>query len=71
MGIIQAIMEYPDLLILDEPTNALDEQSILKFRKFLLEYKNENRIIILTSHNAEDINSLCTKIYHIDDGRII
>lgn len=71
LGIIQAIMEKQQLLILDEPFNALDENTVNKFRKLLLEYKKQGRLIILTSHNKEDIVSLCDFTYQIQDGAII
>lgn len=51
LGIAQAIMEKPDLLILDEPTNALDEESVDNIRKILIEEKNRGTIILIASHN--------------------
>lgn len=71
LGIIQALMEEPELLILDESFNALDEASVEKLRELLLQYKKEGRLIIITSHHREDIESLCDKTYCIQEGRII
>lgn len=71
LGIIQALMEEPELLILDESFNALDEASVVKLRELLLKYKEEGRLIIITSHNREDIESLCDDTYFIQDGKII
>lgn len=71
LGVIQAIMEKQELLILDEPFNALDENTVNKFRQLLLEYKKQGRLIILTSHNKEDIVSLCDFTYQILDGEIV
>ena len=71
IGIIQALMENPDILILDEPFNALDEQSVLKLREILLERKNEGKLIIITSHNKEDINMVCNKIIQMENGKIL
>lgn len=70
LGIIQAIMEKQQILILDESFNALDENTVDKFRQLLLEYKKEGRLVILTSHNKEDISSLCDFTYQIREGSI-
>jgi len=70
IGIIQAIMEEPELLILDEPFNALDEQSVLKLRQILLKKKNEGKLIIITSHNKKDIESICNHVIIMENGRI-
>ena len=71
LGIIQAIMENQNLLVLDEPFNALDEKSVKLFRELLIEYKKQEKLIILTSHNKEDIESLCDHTYRIQSGQII
>lgn len=71
LGIIQAIMENQKLLVLDEPFNALDEKSVKLFRELLIEYKKQEKLIILTSHNTEDIESLCDHTYRIQSGQII
>lgn len=70
VGIAQAIMENPDIIILDEPMNALDEESVNNIRKIILDLKNKGKLIIITSHNKEDINILCDYIYKIDNGQI-
>lgn len=70
LGIAQAIMEDPDILILDEPMNGLDEAGVEDMRKLLLEYKKDGRIILITSHNKEDINALCDEVYYLKSGRI-
>ena len=71
LGIAQAIMENPDILILDEPMNGLDNQGVEDVRKILLGLKAEGKTIILASHNKEDIEVLCDKVYEMDHGRII
>ena len=58
LAIAQAIFEHPKLLLLDEPTNALDEESINDIRKLLLELKEKGVLIIVASHNKEDIELL-------------
>ncbi|MEG0267025.1 MAG: ATP-binding cassette domain-containing protein [Bacilli bacterium] len=67
LGIAQAIMENPDVLILDEPTNALDNQGIEQVHRILKEEKAKGKLIIITSHHAYDIESLCDKIITIGD----
>lgn len=69
LGIIQALMEDPEILILDEPMNALDEESVKKVRKILLQIKHE-KIILLSSHNKEDIELLCDDIYKVENTTI-
>lgn len=71
IGIIQAIMENPDLLILDEPFNALDEDSVELLRGLLLQYQQEGKLIIITSHHKEDIDSICSHILLLQDGKLI
>lgn len=66
----QAIYENPSILLLDEPTNSLDENGVNTIRDIIMELKSEDRIIIITSHNKEDINILTDKIYTISDGRL-
>lgn len=68
LGIAQAIMEKPKLLILDEPMNGLDSSGIDIVRKLLLKLKEESVTILLTSHNNEDIDTLCDYIYRMDCG---
>lgn len=70
LGIIQAIMEDPELLVLDEAFNALDENSVFKVRDLLLKYKNEGKLIVITSHNKEDIEVLCDTVFQLVDGEI-
>jgi ABC-2 type transport system ATP-binding protein len=71
LGIIQAIMENQQLLVLDEAFNALDEASVALLRKLLVEYKEQGKLIVITSHNKEDIDSICNYTYTIESGRIV
>lgn len=71
LGIAQAIMEDPSLLILDEPMNGLDNQGVQDIRELLLNLKEEGKTIILASHNKEDISVLCDTVAEIDHGRIL
>lgn len=68
LGIAQAIMESPSLLILDEPMNGLDEHGVEDIRNLLLSLKEEGKTIILASHSAEDINVLCDTVHKMDAG---
>lgn len=68
--IAQAIMERPDVIMLDEPTNALDEESAANVRTIIREERERGAIVLLASHNREDIYPLADVIYHINDGRI-
>lgn len=68
--IAQAIMEKPDIIMLDEPTNALDEEGVDEVRKIILEEKERGALILLASHNKEDIKLLADKVFYIQNGKI-
>ena len=70
LAIAQAIMENPDILILDEPMNGLDKKGVDEMRKLFLQLKNENKLIILASHNREDIDLLCDEVYEMENGEL-
>lgn len=70
LGIAQAIMEDPDILILDEPMNGLDKHGVEDVRKLLLELKEEGKTILIASHNPLDIDILCDEVYEMDAGVI-
>lgn len=67
LGIVQAVMEEQEILILDEPMNSLDEESVTRVRNFLQMVKR-SKLIILASHNKEDIEVLCDEIYLIESS---
>ncbi|MFA9378533.1 MAG: ATP-binding cassette domain-containing protein [Lachnotalea sp.] len=71
LGIAQALMENPDILLLDEPMNGLDNQGVEEIRNLLLELKKNKKLIILASHSKEDIEVLCDEVYELDHGKII
>lgn len=71
LGIAQAIMEDPSLLILDEPMNGLDNQGVQEMRQLFLKLKDEGKTILLASHNREDIAALCDTTVEIDRGKIV
>lgn len=68
LGIAQAIMENPDLLILDEPFNGLDKRGVQDVYGLITEMKNRGKTILLASHNAIDIETLCDTVCEMDGG---
>lgn len=70
LGLAQAIMEDPDLLILDEPMNGLDKEGVQDMRNYLLELKEQGKTILIASHSAEDIEVLCDTVCEMDKGRL-
>lgn len=71
LGIAQAIMENPSLLILDEPMNGLDKHGVADIRKLLLQLKEEGKTILLASHSTEDIDLLCDTVCEMDGGHLV
>lgn len=70
LGIAQAIMENPSLIILDEPMNGLDKEGVEDMRTLFAKLRNEGKTILLASHAAEDIDILCDSVYELDKGAI-
>ena len=70
LRIAQSFMEDQRIVILDEPTNGLDEKSIEQIHNIILELKNDDKLILLASHNKDDLRQLCDKIYKLENGRI-
>ncbi|MFJ5788490.1 ABC transporter ATP-binding protein [Lysinibacillus sp. NPDC093197] len=70
LGIAQAIMEKPKLLLLDEPMNGLDESGVSEMRDMILNFKKQEITILLASHNPEDISLLCDEVYKMDAGEL-
>ena len=68
LGLAQAIMEDPSLIILDEPFNGLDKHGVAEIRELLLVLKAAGKTILLASHNDEDIRILCDHVYEMDGG---
>lgn len=68
LGIAQAIMEEPSILILDEPFNGLDKNGVLQMRELIKGLKDEGKTIILASHNQADIDELCDSVCEMDAG---
>jgi len=68
LGLAQAIMENPDILILDEPMNGLDKEGVEDMRKYLLDFKTQGKTILIASHSSEDIEVLCDTVHEMDKG---
>lgn len=68
LGIAQAIMEDPSILILDEPFNGLDKKGVAHIHKLILELKDRNKTVILSSHSQNDIDVLCDVVCEMDAG---
>ena len=71
LGIAQAIMEDPEILILDEPMNGLDNAGVQDIRALLLELKAQGKTLLLASHNHEDIAALCDTVHEMDGGVLL
>lgn len=70
LGIAQAIMERPTIILLDEPTNALDKESVSNIRKIIKEEADRGAIVILASHNTMDLD-ICDKLIELEGGGVI
>ena len=68
LGIAQAIMEDPSLIILDEPMNGLDKEGVEEMRVLFSNLRGEGKTILLASHSAEDVDLLCDAVYELDNG---
>lgn len=71
LGIAEAILNNPELLILDEPTNGLDIEGIIEIRNLIKELSHKGIAILISSHNLTEIDNLCNRIIAIKQGRII
>lgn len=68
LGIAQAIMENPSILILDEPLNGLDKHGVAEMRELIKGLRQKGKTILLASHNQSDINELCDTVCEVDAG---
>ncbi len=71
LGIASAFMEKPDIIILDEPINAIDEAGVIKVKKMIQEAKSRGAVIITACHDAEELQELSDEIIQIAEGRIV
>lgn len=70
LGIACAIMEHPDLILLDEPINAIDEKGIPQIRKALHDEKERGALILLTCHDTEELNQLADTVILLEEGKV-
>ncbi len=70
LGIIQAVMNKPELLVLDEPMNSLDTESVKEIRALFSELNEGGTTIVIASHISEDIETLCTRIFRIENAQV-
>ncbi len=70
LGLAQAIMEDPAILILDEPFNGLDKEGVGEMRTYLLDLRRQGKTILIASHSTEDIAILCDTVHEMDHGKI-
>ena len=71
LGIAEAIINNPELLILDEPTNGLDVEGIIEIRNLIKKLSHQGIAIIISSHNLTEIDNLCNRIIAIKNGKMI
>lgn len=71
LGIAQAIMERPHILLLDEPMNGLDNQGVEDVRQLLRQFREQGMTIVLASHHREDIDALCDEVYMLSEGKLV
>ena len=68
LGLAQAIMEDPEILILDEPMNGLDKDGVEDMRRYLIDLREQGKTILIASHSSEDISVLCDSVYEMEKG---
>jgi len=71
LGLAQALMENPDILLLDEPLSGLDNDGVAEMHQLLLSQKEQGKLIVLASHSKEDIAVLCDEVFRFDKGKMI
>lgn len=71
LGIAQAIMENPSVLILDEPFNGLDKEGVTEVHQLIQELKNQGKCILLASHSVHDIEQACDIVFELKDGQLL
>lgn len=71
LGLAQAIMENPSILILDEPMNGLDRKGVEQMRDLLVSFREQGKTVLLASHNREDIDILCDTVQEMEDGSFL
>ena len=70
LGLACCFMEKPDIILLDEPFNALDEESVEKIKKIMIRHKERGALIVLACHDGQSLMSLSDEIYNVVEGRV-
>lgn len=70
LGIAAAVMEHPELILLDEPTNALDVDGVAMVKEIIQKEKDRGALTILCCHDSEVLNALADEVYHIQEGKL-
>lgn len=70
LALAQAFMEDPDVILLDEPTNALDKESVQRIYNIINQAKAKGKIILIVSHNIADIENLCDEVFVMEEGKL-
>ncbi|MCH4019737.1 MAG: ABC transporter ATP-binding protein [Erysipelotrichaceae bacterium] len=70
LGLACCFMEKPDIILLDEPFNALDEESVEKIKKIMIRHKERGALIVLACHDGQSLLSLSDEIYNVVEGRV-
>lgn len=68
LGIAQAIMEHPTILILDEPMNGLDNKGVQEMRELFKTLKDQGNTILIATHSSNDVKELCDTVHEMDNG---
>ena len=71
LGLAQALMENPDILLLDEPLSGLDNDGVQAMWKLFMKQKEDGKLIVLASHSKEDIGTHCDEIFRFDKGKMV
>ncbi len=68
LSLTQAFMENPNIILLDEPFNGIDRQSVVKIKDYLKKMRNNDKLIIITTHISDDIENFADKVLYLEDG---
>lgn len=70
LAIVQALMEHQRLILLDEPTNGLDHESVLAFQREMRRQQNLGNTVIIASHHGDELREIADRILHMENGRV-
>lgn len=70
LAIVQALMEHQGIILLDEPTNGLDEHSVAVFLEEMRHQRDQGNIIVIASHHSDELTQIVDTLYRMSDGRL-